>query len=169
MPRETTGSPTAWAMKLNTLPRAKRLAITSNVAPICLCTCLLRTIRRTPQGARQRPSQHASDKREKQSRRNRLLQPVGSGGVYGCNVRDLSYSQDEKKALALPWRGYPVRGAPDAGGPARFGSRAPPHATAARSICHLDPFGESGLLENILFLVCVFLSSTIYTIIALVL
>ena len=74
--------------------------------------------------------------------------------------------QDEKKALTLPWRGCPVRGAPDAGGPARFGSRAPPQLRGASAISFR---GESGLLENILFLVCVFLSSTIYTIIALVL
>ena len=95
-----------------------------------------------------------SDKREKQSeRRNRLLQPVaGSGGVYGCNVRDLSYSQDEKKALALPWRGCPVA-CPGPGGPRGARSLVPPCA----------PWGEISILS------CVFLSSTIYTIIALVL
>ena len=70
----------------------------------------------------------------------------------GCGSR-----QDEKKALALPWRGCPVRGAPDAGGPARSGPVHP--QLRLRSICHI----------SILFLVCVFLSSTIYTIIALVL
>ena len=57
----------------------------------------------------------------------------------------------------------------DAGG---RGREWPPLVRALRQLRGASAIsfrGESGLLENILFLVCVFLSSTIYTIIALVL